>query len=101
VEDDVEVPGVPPPGATSPLPARRKVWPSSTPGGTVTARVEVSLCTRRPLHSTHASRTTLPSPRQRGHTLWTMKKPWLCTTWPRPLHDEQVSGLVPARAPEP
>jgi hypothetical protein len=85
----------------SPSPARRRRVPLSTPGGIFTESV-CWLSTRPwPRHEVQRSRTTSPAPPQASHGRLMRKKPCWNMSWPVPRQREQLSGWVPARAPEP
>ena len=61
---------------------------------------DISPLPRQPLHG---ARTVCPEPRQREQVRSTAmgKRPCWNRTRPRPLHALQVSGDVPAAAPDP
>src|SRR5687768_1105129 len=94
-------PGGPPRTPPSPSPATRSRVPSSTPAGTLTARVFSSRTFPAPLQVVQASRITLPAPPHCGQVRDTAKKPCEKRIWPRPPQPEHVTGEVPGRAPEP
>src|SRR5262245_47505145 len=94
-------PGGPPFIPAWPSPDNRMRVPSSTPGGMSTDSVRSFCIWPEPLHCLHGLRTTRPAPRHFGHVRSMVKKPWLARTFPCPEQVEQVSGLLPASAPEP
>src|SRR5271170_7932373 len=75
--------------------------PSSTPAGTLTESVR-SLVTRpAPEHLSHGFSIVCPRPLQEGQVRSMAKKPCCARTRPWPPQVLQVTGLEPARAPEP
>src|SRR5579871_6734114 len=75
--------------------------PSSTPAGTLTDSVR-SLVTRpEPAHLSHGFSIVCPRPWHEGQVRSMAKKPCCALTRPWPPQVLQVTGLEPARAPEP
>ena len=75
--------------------------PSSTPAGTLTARVFSRCCTPLPPHARQGFLITRPVPWQVGQVRSTVKKPCWLRTRPAPRQLGQTAGSLPASLPEP
>ena len=76
-----------------------------TPAGMLTSIVVRTRLRPSPLQSRHGEAMTVPKPWQRGQgdEVTTLPRKERCMCWmePRPLHSEQVTGLVPSAQHEP
>src|SRR5688572_3398103 len=94
-------PGGPPSRDASPWPDTRIRVPFSIPAGIVISISFFARTSPSPRHEAQGDVTFVPAPPHAGHVDWSMKKPALRPTTPRPPHEEQVDRDVPGFAPEP
>src|SRR5579859_7600916 len=94
-------PGVPPSRDCSPCPETRILVPFSIPAGIDTSISLLTPTSPPPLHEAQGDVIFCPSPPQAGQVVWSMKKPALRATDPRPPQVGQADFEVPGFAPDP